>query len=100
MVSSNLDTFDVLELSESPPLTSILLHLINVLHEYLVEFTVLLLLLLLQLLDAAVDPLASFNFSVQLLFQLSLHIRLPQRVENEVAFNFCGELLLGCTHLP
>jgi hypothetical protein len=48
LISLNLDTFDVFELSQSPSLPHVFLHLVDVLDKYLIQLALLIHLLLIE----------------------------------------------------
>lgn len=96
-----LDALDVFQLCQCPPLSHVLLHLIYVFNKHLIQLTLLTHLLLhIHILNPIVDPLTLFNLYPQLFLELSLHVRLPYRVESEVLLDLTRELFLSRAHLP
>jgi hypothetical protein len=78
LIGLNLYAFNILELSQCPPLPHIFLHLIDVFHKYEIQLTLLLLLALIQSIQPAVNFVRFFNLNIQLFLKLSLHISLSQ----------------------
>ena len=100
LISLNLDTLDVFELCECPPLSHILFHLVNVFYKYLIQLALLIHLLLIQRFNPTIDLFRLVDLNLELLFKLPLHIRLPDRVESKVLLDLSGKLFLGRPHLP
>lgn len=100
LLSLDFDALDVFQLSERPPLPHIFLHLSYMLQENAVEFAVISILLLFQLLYSLVDFITFFNFHIQLLLKLSLHICLSQGMVGKVTLNFRCKLFFRSTHIP
>jgi hypothetical protein len=87
LIGLNLYAFNILELSECPPLSHIFLHLLDMLNEYMVKLTFVSELLLLKLFDFRIDLFTSINFSIQLVFKLPLHICFSQRMEGKITLD-------------
>ena len=100
LIRLNFDTLDVFELSQSPSLPHVFLHLVNVLYKYLIQLALLIHLLLIERFNPTIDPLTLLNLTAELFLELPLHIRLPNRVESEVFLDLTCELFFGRSDLP